>query len=132
MARPDKSSCHQPCRSTALTRSGPDFLAGLKAKPLIELNAALTALTEQERIVLELIVRGHCNKEICNTLDIEITTAKAHTSRIFKKLGVKNRVQAAVFGFWTSLVSGNMHDGKQGPGTHAGTVHSDALQVLPQ
>ncbi len=82
-----------------------DFLEQLQSKPLQQLEASIASLTHQERVVLEFIVRGACNKDICNTLNIEITTAKAHTSRIFKKLGVKNRVQAAVFGLWTTLLA---------------------------
>lgn len=82
-----------------------DFLDVLRAMPLDELTRALNSLTHQERTVLDFLVRGECNKDICRQLDIEITTAKAHTSRIFKKLGVKNRVQAAVFGLWASLLS---------------------------
>ncbi len=81
-----------------------DFVARLQSTPLPVLEKALLTLTPQERVVLDLIVRGDCNKEICRLLDIEITTAKAHTSRIFKKLAVKNRVQAAVFGLWARLL----------------------------
>jgi DNA-binding CsgD family transcriptional regulator len=68
-----------------------DFLATLKSAPLSDLSAKLAALTPQERIILDLIVRGRCNKEISNILNIEITTTKAHASHIFKKIGAKNR-----------------------------------------
>ncbi len=81
-----------------------DFVARLQSTPLPVLERQLQTLTPQERVVLDLIVKGDCNKEICRVLGIEITTAKAHTSRIFKKLAVKNRVQAAVFGLWARLL----------------------------
>jgi DNA-binding NarL/FixJ family response regulator len=82
-----------------------DFLERLRNSPPESLNARLNSLTAQERTILDCIVRGLCNKEICRNLDIELTTAKAHTSHIFKKLGVKNRVQAAVLRLWAILLA---------------------------
>jgi DNA-binding CsgD family transcriptional regulator len=81
-----------------------DFLERLKLKTASELSALLDALTPQERVILDHIVQGHCNKQICKALQIEITTAKAHTSRIFRKLDVKNRVQAAVLRLWAMFL----------------------------
>jgi len=109
MTRPERTfyplaaKTHGPAAGRAKGKD--DFLEQLQSKPLDVLQAAVSTLTHQEQVVLEFIVRGACNKDICNTLGIEITTAKAHTSRIFRKLGVKNRVQAAVFGLWTSLLA---------------------------
>lgn len=86
------------------TQHQTDFLFVLTTKPHGELKARLSSLTPQERVILDLIVRGQCNKEICKALCIEVTTAKAHISRIFKKLIVKNRVQAAVLGLWVYML----------------------------
>lgn len=87
--------------------AGPDddFLAALMAAPPGELKMRIASLTPQERTILDFIVRGACNKDICKALDIEVTTTKVHASRIFKKLGVKNRVQAAVLQLWTLLLN---------------------------
>ena len=52
--------------------------------------------TEREREVLFLLVRGLNNKEISKTLFISNHTTKAHVASIYKKLGVSNRVQAAI------------------------------------
>jgi DNA-binding NarL/FixJ family response regulator len=82
-----------------------DFLSQLKATPPAELASRIGSLTAQEALILDLIVRGYCNKDISKLLTIEVATAKAHTSRIFRKLSVKNRVQAAVLGLWASLPS---------------------------
>lgn len=82
-----------------------DFLERLRSTPPDVLRGRLASLTKQERTILDHIVRGHCNKDICRALDIEITTAKVHASRIFRKLGVRNRVQAAVLQLWTMLLS---------------------------
>ncbi len=54
------------------------------------------SLTERQRTVLELMADGKSNKEIANDLLITEITVKAHVSAILRKLGVNNRVQAAM------------------------------------
>ena len=51
-------------------------------------------LTEREVQVLDLIARGHQNKEIAHTLQISEETVKIHVKHIFSKLNVQNRTQA--------------------------------------
>jgi DNA-binding NarL/FixJ family response regulator len=55
-----------------------------------------TALTSREHQVLELLVLGSENAEIAQRLQISQHTVKNHVSSIFDKLGVENRIQAAV------------------------------------
>jgi len=50
-------------------------------------------ITPREREIIELICRGKRNKEIADELFISLQTVKDHNYRIYKKLGVKNRVQ---------------------------------------
>ena len=52
--------------------------------------------TEREREVLFLLLKGLNNKEISKKLFISNHTTKAHVASIYKKLGVCNRVQAAI------------------------------------
>ena len=52
-------------------------------------------LSAREIQVLAMIVSGHSNKEISSGLGISENTVKFHTTRIFEKLGVLDRVQAA-------------------------------------
>jgi DNA-binding CsgD family transcriptional regulator len=52
-------------------------------------------LTERERQVLRLLVRGCTNREIGQILFMSPKTASVHVSRLMAKLGVQNRVQAA-------------------------------------
>ena len=52
--------------------------------------------TEREREVLFLLLKGLNNKQISKKLFISIHTTKAHVASIYKKLGVSNRVQAAI------------------------------------
>ncbi len=53
-------------------------------------------LTEREKEVLKLILKGLKNKEIGEKLFISEQTVKTHINNIFKKLGVKNRAQLIV------------------------------------
>ncbi|GAA1398508.1 helix-turn-helix transcriptional regulator [Pseudonocardia kongjuensis] len=55
----------------------------------------LTLLTDRELEVLEVLADGATNKEIAAALFIAPKTVGAHLARIFAKLGVTNRTQAA-------------------------------------
>jgi DNA-binding CsgD family transcriptional regulator/tetratricopeptide (TPR) repeat protein len=58
-------------------------------------DPAPDGLTERERQVLRLLVRGCTNREIGQILFMSPKTASVHVSRLMAKLGVQNRVQAA-------------------------------------
>jgi DNA-binding CsgD family transcriptional regulator/tetratricopeptide (TPR) repeat protein len=53
-------------------------------------------LTERELAVLELVALGMTNREIGEQLFMATKTASVHVSRIFTKLGVSSRVEAAI------------------------------------
>ena len=61
-------------------------------------------LTERELEVLSLIAAGKENAEIADALVISQHTVKNHVSAILDKLGLENRIQAAVFGVRKGLV----------------------------
>jgi DNA-binding NarL/FixJ family response regulator len=67
----------------------------------IESDREETALTAAEARVLELAGKGMTNAEIAERLFVVETTVKFHLSRIYKKLGVRNRTEAAL---WASRV----------------------------
>ncbi|MBR2648219.1 MAG: response regulator transcription factor [Sediminibacterium sp.] len=54
-------------------------------------------LSEREKEILELLSRGLLNKEIGYRLSISEDTVKKHNKNIFKKLVVRNRVEAIVY-----------------------------------
>ncbi|MFE5117909.1 response regulator [Streptomyces sp. NPDC056669] len=56
----------------------------------------LSALTERERQTAQAIADGLGNPEIAGRLRISVATVKAHTSSLFAKLAVENRVQIAL------------------------------------
>lgn len=55
-------------------------------------------LTMMETIVLQAICQGLSNAEIGEQQNLKITTVKSHIYNMYKKLGVKNRMQAALKG----------------------------------
>ncbi len=65
----------------------------------------IDTLTKREMEVLKLVAKGEFNKDIALTLDISERTVKNHIFNIFKKLGVSDRTQAAVFAIRNDLIS---------------------------
>lgn len=61
-------------------------------------------LTEREEEVLLTIARGRTNEEIASDLHISLSTVKTHVASLMGKLGVRNRVEIAVWAFETGRV----------------------------
>ena len=84
----------------------PSLIPALNAK-MIETNKdaeKIKSLTKRELDVLKLLAVGMFNKEVGKRLEISERTVKNHVSNIFKKLGVPDRTQAAVFAIRNNLV----------------------------
>lgn len=72
-------------------------------KPLLSAAVSMTdqkeffSLTERENEVLELVSEGFSNKQIAKKLFLSEKTVKNHLNNIFKKIGVTNRTNAALY-----------------------------------
>jgi DNA-binding NarL/FixJ family response regulator len=62
-------------------------------------------LESGEREVLDLLVSGLSNPEICRRLFISDATAKTHVARILQKLDLRDRVQVVIYAYESGLVS---------------------------
>ena len=61
-------------------------------------------LTEREEEVLLAVARGRTNAEISEELHISLSTVKTHLTSLMTKLGVRNRVEIAIWAHETGRV----------------------------
>jgi DNA-binding NarL/FixJ family response regulator len=64
----------------------------------------LASLTSRELEVLRHIARGRSNAEIASLLYVTDETVKTHASRIYMKLGVRDRTQAVIVAYEHGIV----------------------------
>ena len=99
-----------PCRPGAAAALAPaitrrlieDFCRG--PAPGTESGATSGGLSERELRVVRLVAQGQSNAEIAARLYPCQATIKSHIARILAKLGLRDRVQIAVFAYESGIV----------------------------
>ena len=76
------------------------LLSHLKPRPTAE---AASPLTRRECEVLRRLARGWSNRRIAGDLGVADCTVRTHVSRILGKLGVSNRLEAALYALRANL-----------------------------
>jgi DNA-binding NarL/FixJ family response regulator len=79
-----------------LTKLREEYLANRKNE-VTDADDLLSSLSPRERQIAEMVGWGERNKEISNRLNITEKTVKAHLTMIFRKLGLSDRLQLALY-----------------------------------
>ncbi len=65
---------------------------------MVDENTDLTPLSLREWEVLRLLLQGLSNKQIAHSLGISHKTVELHLTSIYRKIGVKSRAEAILWG----------------------------------
>ncbi|MEU4531209.1 response regulator transcription factor [Micromonospora ureilytica] len=90
-----------PSVTTRLLKAFADADPGTPRQQPIE------ALTDREEQVLVAVARGRTNQEIAEELYITLSTVKSHVTSLMTKLGVRNRVEVAMWAYETNRSRGH-------------------------
>lgn len=80
----------------------PDLIENYMAR---EYNEYIEELTKREHEILVCIAKGRTNSEISKELFITEHTVKKHTSNIFAKLNLKDRMQVALYAYNKGIIT---------------------------
>jgi DNA-binding NarL/FixJ family response regulator len=75
-----------------------------KAQPDLPRAQPSEAFTDREEEVLLTVARGRTNAEIAGELHVSLSTVKSHIASLMTKLGVRNRVELAIWAYETDRV----------------------------
>jgi DNA-binding NarL/FixJ family response regulator len=98
--------------SPAVTRRLLDQVARRLPAAVDRDRERLAELTERELDVLRMLAAGLSNAEIAAALVVSEATTKTHVSRVLQKLGLRDRVQAAIFAYEIGLIEPGIPDRK--------------------
>lgn len=82
---PDAADCEKAATESA-------------AVPTVDPQHRATGLSCRERVILSHLMQGAANKQIARELGIAEATVKVHVKSLLRKVGVRNRTQAAMWG----------------------------------
>lgn len=85
--------------AAAADSPAPRTAAAAEAAPPIETTPSRPiSLSERELLIVSWLMRGAPNKQIARDLNIAEATVKVHVKSVLRKIGVRNRIQAAIWG----------------------------------
>jgi len=105
----DSESAELLAAIRAVHRGRPFVRVGGEASPAgaaAQRTARAPALSPRERQVLELLARGHTNREVANRLVLSVKTVETHRSRLSDKLGLHTRADLVRLAFDLGLFKG--------------------------
>jgi DNA-binding NarL/FixJ family response regulator len=98
-----RSTCEEIIRAIAEVRSGGAPMSGEIARRVVEsFRVPIATATEDENLsrreheILDLLCFGYSNKEIAERLSVGVETIRTHLKRIYEKLHVRSRTEAAL------------------------------------
>ena len=98
-------------------------------------QASRCRLTRREIEILRLVAEGRSNREVAKLLWVTDQTVKFHLANTYRKLGVRNRVEASQWAFTRGLVRPELHLGARahmaGPFAAGARAQADAVAVTP-
>ena len=74
-----------------IVQSGGTYIEQYMAEAQNKIDSIVSVLSKQKRNIFEAILQEKSNKEICDELFISPRTVENYTSRLYAKIGVKNR-----------------------------------------
>ncbi|HEX6326153.1 MAG TPA: response regulator transcription factor [Jiangellaceae bacterium] len=77
--------------------------------------AQLDRLTDREREIFDLVVRGRSNADIAKELYVEPSTVKTHVAHALNKLNLSDRLAAVIFAYESGLLA----PGETGRSSHS-------------
>ena len=89
-----KSSPHHAVQSNLVKRGSDD--ANEEAPSGSRPGPEIVGITQRQREVLDLLLKGMSNKLICRELSLSPNTVKSHISAVFRALDANNRTQAVL------------------------------------
>ena len=74
-----------------VVQSGSTYIEQYMAQAQNKIDSIVSVLSKQERNIFEALLQEKSNKQICDELFISPRTVENYTSRLYAKIGVKNR-----------------------------------------
>jgi DNA-binding CsgD family transcriptional regulator len=99
-----RRQAEQMLRASRATVPEVEDAAVVAASPPMR-SSPLPALTDRETEVLALIASSCTNQRIADALSISLNTVERHTANVYRKLGVRGRVEATHYAVRFGLVT---------------------------